>query len=211
MAYPRSRQKNGSVPWGTETAPCRPGIALKAYPQSRQKNGSVLGGAETVPLAHRSALIAHRLRSGCAPKAYLKFLFGTSKLFWKRINHLENWENRLLRIKLLPLLRLLNPLYTPFEPLSGYKIKVLKRNPVALYIIALPLDITYAPGYQIWLNKSYLSTSVVRFSFVSPTRLYVPWVESHPEYSTCCYTEDYFHLYVPLTSTSKFLSPDFDV
>ena len=86
---PAKSPKNGSVPWGTETAPCRPGIALKAYPQSRQKNGSVLWGAETVPLAHRSALIAHRLRSGCAPKAYLQFLFGNRERY--RLAWSDDW------------------------------------------------------------------------------------------------------------------------
>ena len=71
-----------------------------------------------------------------------------------------------------------------------------------------------------WLDKEarlcegislHSSVSVVRVSVVSPTRLSVQLVQSHPEYFTWRCMEDYFHLYVPLSSTSKFLSPDVDV
>jgi len=54
------------------------------------------------------------------------------------------------------------------------------------------------------LVSRYSRVSVIRVSVVSPTRLYVQLVQSHPEYWTWRYTEDYFHLYVPLSSTSEF-------
>jgi len=61
------------------------------------------------------------------------------------------------------------------------------------------------------LKRIYSRVSVVRLSVVSPTRLCVQLVHSHPEYFTWRCMEDYFHLYVPLSSTSKFLSPDVNV
>ena len=61
--------------------------------------------------------------------------------------------------------------------------------------------------FQMCINPG----SVVRLSVVSPTRLCVQLVQSHPEYLTWRSVEDYYNLYVPLSSTSKFLSPDVDV
>ena len=62
-----------------------------------------------------------------------------------------------------------------------------------------------------WGARVYSRVSVIRLSVVSPTRLYVHLLQAHPEYFILRYTEDYFHLYVPLSSTSKLLSPDLDV
>jgi len=66
----------------------------------------------------------------------------------------------------------------------------------------------YITSYDLY---EYSRVSVIRLSVVSPTRLYVQLLYAHPEYFTWRYTEDYFHLYVPLSSTSKLLSPDLDV
>jgi len=60
-------------------------------------------------------------------------------------------------------------------------------------------------------NEAYNRVSVIMsLSCKSAFRLYVQLVSSRPEYFTWCYTEDYFHFYVPLSSTAKFLSPDLD-
>jgi len=66
-------------------------------------------------------------------------------------------------------------------------------------------------GNQNAFLLKYSRVSVIRLSVESPTRLYVSLVKSHTKYFTWRYTEYYFHLYVPLSSTSKFLSPDLDV
>ena len=60
---------------------------------------------------------------------------------------------------------------------------------------------------EMWCSR----VSVISLTVVSPTRLYVQLVQSRPEYFTWRSKEDFFHLYVPLSSTSKFLSTDLGV
>jgi len=65
--------------------------------------------------------------------------------------------------------------------------------------------------------KNYQNTYHPLFGFTPKTGITFPktefcfyCVKSHPEYFTRGHTEDYFLLYVPLSSTSKFSSPDLD-
>jgi len=59
-------------------------------------------------------------------------------------------------------------------------------------------------GVEMQQILSYTSPSCKSHSFVRPTDVV-------SEYFTWRYTKDHFHLYVPLSPPSKFLSSDLDV